>query len=131
MQRHKLSARYTSSSTRRNLKRRRRDMLKFSARWSGNWKRNLCRKFTKKSGKGILGGFYGFRADRTPPEPMNLLCISMVWGAFVLPGARRGALSTFYVEITKISKGRDYFEVPWDLKENHGNDGFYGNSWSC
>ena len=55
-------------------------------------------KSTKKSEKVILGGFYGFRADRTPPGPMNLLSISMVWGASGRPGARRGAFSTFYVK---------------------------------
>ena len=52
----------------------------------------------------ILGGFYDFRADRTPPGPMNLLCISMVWAAFGRPGARRGAFSTFYVKIKKLHK---------------------------
>ena len=52
----------------------------------------------------ILGGFYDFRADRTPPGPMNLLCISMVWAAFGRPGARRGAFSTFYVKIMKHIK---------------------------
>ena len=61
-------------------------------------------KFTKKNEKVILGGFYGFRADRTPPGPMNLLCITMVWGAFGRPGARRGAFPTFYVKIMENHK---------------------------
>ena len=65
------------------------------------------RKFTKKSGKVILSHFKDFRADRTPPGPMNLLCISMVWGAFGRPGARRGAFSTFYVKIMKIHKNHE------------------------
>ena len=69
------------------------------------------RKFTKKSEKVILGGFYDFRADRTPPGPMNLLCISMVWGAFGRPGARRGAFSTFYVKIKKIHKNHEISET--------------------
>ena len=49
----------------------------------------------KRAKKVILGGFYGFRADRTPPGPMNLLSISMVWGASGRPGARRGAFFIF------------------------------------
>ena len=53
------------------------------------------------SEKVILDDFYGFRADRTPPGPMNLLCFSMVWEAFGRPGARRGAFSIFYVKIKK------------------------------
>ena len=61
-------------------------------------------KCTKKTEKVFSGDFYGFRADRTPPEPVDLLCISMVWGAFGRPGARRGAFSTFYVKIMKIHK---------------------------
>ena len=65
----------------------------------------------KRAKKVILGGFYGFRADRTPPGPMNLLCISMVWGAFGRPGARRGAFSTFYVKIMKIHKNHEISET--------------------
>ena len=57
--------------------------------------------------KVILDAFYGFRADRTPPGPMNLLYISMVWGAFGRPGARRGAFSTFYVKFMKIHKNHE------------------------
>ena len=62
----------------------------------------------------ILGGFYAFRADRTPPGPMNLLCITMVWGAFGRPGARRGAFPTFYVKIMenhKIMKFLNFYEI--------------------
>ena len=40
-----------------------------------------------------LGRFCDFQSDRTPPKPMNLLCISMVWGAFGRPGVRRGWFS--------------------------------------
>ena len=65
----------------------------------------------KKSEKVILGGFYDFRADRTPPGPMNLLGISMVWGAFGRPGARRGAFSTFYVKIMKIRKNHEIPQI--------------------
>ena len=64
-----------------------------------------------KRAKMIFGGFYGFRADRTPPGPMNLLCISMVWGAFGRPGARRGAFSTFYVKIKKIHRNHEISEI--------------------
>ena len=53
----------------------------------------------EKLEKLILEGFRDFRSDRTPPEPMNLLCISMVWGAFGRPGARRGAFSIFLWKI--------------------------------
>jgi len=65
----------------------------------------------KRAEKVILGGFYDFRADRTPPGPMNLLCISMVWAAFGRPGARRGAFSTFYVKIKKIHKNHEISEI--------------------
>ena len=58
----------------------------------------------KRAKKVILDGLYGFRTDHTPPGPMNLLCISMVWGAFGRPGARRGAFSTFYVEVMEFHK---------------------------
>ena len=46
-------------------------------------------------GRSDFCDFCGFRADRTPPEPMNSLCISMVWGAFGRPGARRNAFWIF------------------------------------
>ena len=77
----------------------------------------------------ILGDFKDFRSDRTPPGPMNLLCISMVWGAFGRPGARRGAFSTFYVKIMKIHKNHEYSEISWNFKETHQNHEFYGKSW--
>ena len=57
-----------------------------------------------------LDAFYGFRADRTPPGPMNLLYISMVWGAFGRPGARRGAFSTFYVKFRKMHENHENSE---------------------
>ena len=59
----------------------------------------------------ILGDFYDFRSDRTPPGPMNLLCISMVWGAFGRPGARRGAFPTFYVKIMENHKNHEISEI--------------------
>ena len=65
----------------------------------------------KRAKKVILGGFYGFRADRTPPGPMNLLCISVVWGAFGRPGARRGAFPTFYVKIVENHKNHEISEI--------------------
>ena len=65
----------------------------------------------KKCGKVILGGFYGFRADRTPPGPVILLCIAMGWGAFGRPGARRGAFSTFYVKIKNIHNNHEISEI--------------------
>ena len=64
-------------------------------------------KWLKSEKKVILEGFCDFRSDRTPPEPMNLLCISMVWGAFGRLGARRGAFSTFYVKSWKFIKNHD------------------------
>ena len=76
----------------------------------------------------ILGGFHGFRADHTPPGPMNLLCISMVWGAFGRPGARRGASSTFYVKIMKIHKNQEVPEILCSFKEFHEDLELYGNS---
>ena len=77
------------------------------------------RKFTKKNEKVILGGFYGFRADRTPPGPMNLLCISMVWGAFGRPGARRGVFSIFYVKIKKTHGNHEISENCMKFQENN------------
>ena len=55
----------------------------------------------------ILDDFYGFRADRTPPGPMNLLCFSMVWEAFGRPGGRRGAFSISHGKIMKIHKNHE------------------------
>ena len=52
----------------------------------------------------ILDDFAGFRADRTPSGPMNLLCFSMVWEAFGRPGGRRGAFFVFHVTIIKFHK---------------------------
>ena len=65
----------------------------------------------QRAKKVILDGFYGFRADRTPPGPMNLLCISMVWAAFGRPGARRGAFPTFYVKIMENHKNHEIAET--------------------
>ena len=65
----------------------------------------------------ISGGFYDFRADRTPPGPMNLLCISMVWGAFGRPGARRGAFSIFCVKIKKFYKNHGISENACNLRK--------------
>ena len=65
------------------------------------------RKCTKMSEKVILVEFNGFGADRTPPEPMNLLCISMVWGAFGRPGARRSVLPIFDAKIKKLHKNHE------------------------
>ena len=41
----------------------------------------------------ILSDFCDFRSDRTPPGPMNLLVITMVWGNSACRGAREGAFS--------------------------------------
>ena len=59
----------------------------------------------------ILDAFYGFRADRTPPGPMNLLYISMVWGAFGRPGARKGAFFMFYVKIMEFHEKHEIPEI--------------------
>ena len=64
----------------------------------------------KRPKKVILAGFYGFRADRTPPGPMNLLSISMVWGASGRPGARRGASFTFYVKCLKFIRNMKFLK---------------------
>ena len=52
----------------------------------------------------ILGGFCDFRSDRTPPGPMNLLVITMVWGDSACGGARKGAFSISHEKIMKIDK---------------------------
>ena len=69
--------------------------------------------------KEILDAFYGFRADRTPPGPMNLLSISMVWGAAGRPGARRVAFSTVYVKSLQFKNMQflqfyDCQEISWN-----------------
>ena len=51
-----------------------------------------------------LIGFCDFRSDRTPPGPMNLLIITMVWRAFGRPSARRSAFSIFHKKIMEIHK---------------------------
>ena len=55
--------------------------------------------------------FYDFRSDRTPPGPMNLLVITMVWGASACRGAREGAFSIFHKNFMKFHKnhGRSFF----------------------
>ena len=79
------------------------------AKFSENWRISpflliLGGNSPKRAKKVILGDFKDFRSDRTPPGPMNLLCISIVWGAFGRPGARRGAFSIFHVKIKEIHK---------------------------
>ena len=87
-------------------------LAKFTGKWrSLSFLLILGGNSPKRAKKVILGGFYGFRADRTPPGPMNLLCISMVWGAFGRPGARRGAFSTFNVKIMEIHKNHEIPEI--------------------
>ena len=51
--------------------------------------------------KVILMVFCDFRSDRTPPGPMNLLVITMVWGDSACRGAREGAFSNFYEKLMK------------------------------
>ena len=45
--------------------------------------------------KVIFCDFHDFRSDHTPPGPMDLLVITMVWGAPACRGAREGAFSIF------------------------------------
>ena len=49
----------------------------------------------KSAKKVILDDFGEFWSDRTPPGPMNLLVITMVWGDSACRGAREGAFSNF------------------------------------
>ena len=79
----------------------------------------------------IFDVFYGFRADRTPPGPMNLLYISMVWGAFGRPGARRGAFSTFYVKFMKTQKYQGNSGILGNFKKFNEDHDFYGKSFFC
>ena len=103
------------------------------AKFSENWRISpflliLGGNSPKRAKKVILGDFKDFRSDRTPPGPMNLLCISMVWEASGRPGARRCAFSTFYVKnikIMKIMKIPKYYE---SFKKIHGNHGIHRNS---
>ena len=59
----------------------------------------------------ILGRFSDFQSDRTPPEPMNLLCISMVWGAFGRPGVRRGLFSIFMKILRNFIKFMKFMKI--------------------
>ena len=87
-------------------------LAKFTGKWSNLPFLLILEGISpKRAEKVILGGFYGFRADRTPPGPMNLLCITMVWEAFGRPGARRGAFPTFYVKIMEIHKNYEIAET--------------------
>ena len=56
----------------------------------------------KKGPKVVFCDFYDFRSDRTPPGPMNLLVITMVWGASACRGAEEGAFSISHEKIIKI-----------------------------
>ena len=85
-------------------------------------------KCTKKWGKVIFGDFCGFRADRTPPEAMISLWISMVRGAFGRPGARRGAFSIFLREIKILHDFHKFPEASWKFKKIHENHGISWNS---
>ena len=56
----------------------------------------------------ICNDFRDFRSDRTPPGPVNLLIITMVWGAFGRPGARRSAFSIFHEESGNVIKTKGF-----------------------
>ena len=56
----------------------------------------------KKCGKLIFGDFCDFRSDCTPPGPMILLVITMVWGASACGGARQGPFSIFHENFMKF-----------------------------
>ena len=68
-------------------------------------------KLPKSSEKVISGGFRDFRSDRTPPGPMNLLVITMVWGGCGRPGARRSAFSIFHDKIMKFHENDGIPEI--------------------
>ena len=61
-------------------------------------------KLPKSTGKLNLTSFCDFRSDRTPPGPMNLLIITMVWGASACRGARVSAFPILRKKIIKHSK---------------------------
>ena len=87
----------------------------------GNW--------LKSEKKVILDGFCDFRSDRTPPEPMNLLCISMVWGAFGRPSVRGGWFSIFHENFKKFHKIHEIYAISWNFKKIHEINENHGNSW--
>ena len=64
-------------------------------------------KWPKSAEKVILGDFCDFRSDRTPPGPMILLVITMVWGASACRGARQGAFSIFHENFMKFHKNHE------------------------
>ena len=75
---------------------------------------NFRWKMAKKWGKVILSDFCDFRSDRTPPGPMILLVITMVWGASACRGAREGAFSIFHensIKFHKIMKNHFFNEI--------------------
>ena len=64
-------------------------------------------KLQKTWEKVISGGFRDFRSDRTPPGPMNLLVITMVWGGCGRPGARRSAFSIVHEKIMELHQNHE------------------------
>ena len=76
----------------------------------GNW--------PKSAEKVIFCHFHDFRSDHTPPGPMDLLVIAMVWGARACRGARKGAFSIFYKKIIKFHKKHRFsknHEILWNF----------------
>ena len=51
--------------------------------------------------------FHDLQSDHTPPGPMDLLVITMVWGAPACRGAREGAFSIFYKKIMEFHKNHE------------------------
>ena len=73
-----------------------------------------------KSGEKVIsGGFRDFRSDRTPPGPMNLLVITMVWGGCGRPGARRSAFSIFHEKIMEFHEIHKFLDNSWNLIKFH------------
>ena len=50
----------------------------------------------------ILDALYDFRAECTPPGPLLLLIITMVWGDPARRGVRRSAFPTFQEKIIEM-----------------------------
>ena len=60
------------------------------------------RKSAKMMKIAILDDFCDSRADCTPPGPLILLIITMVWGDPARRGVRRSAFSTFHEQMMEI-----------------------------
>ena len=76
--------------------------------------------------------FYVFRDSRvdcTPPGPMILLMITMVWGDRAGRGARKGAFYWFYVKTWEKHENLKTSWFSWIFMKFNENHDFFEKSW--